>query len=67
MTAEQWARWSADCDEVERQRDEMARRFADRCPKLLAELVELFYDAAAVDDECRRVNMASPSGAGRHL
>jgi hypothetical protein len=67
MAAEYSARWNADCDAVEAKRDEKATEFASRCPQLIGELVELFRSTQAVDQECARINAASPPNEHRHL
>jgi hypothetical protein len=67
MAAEYSARWNADCDAVEAKRDEKAKEFAERCPQLIGELVELFRSTQAIDQECARINAAAPPNERRHL
>jgi hypothetical protein len=67
LAAEQHARWLADYQRVERQRDQAAEKFANQCRELLANLVGLFREADAVDQEVSRVNSGAPRGEHRRL
>jgi hypothetical protein len=67
LGAEAHARWFAVYERTEKLRDAAAAKFAEHCPRLLAELVTLFRDADAVDQEVSRVNGSAPSGERRRL
>jgi hypothetical protein len=65
LGAEAHSRWLADYQRVAQRRDAAAAKFAEACPRLLAELVALFREADAVDQECSRVNSTAPAAEPR--
>jgi hypothetical protein len=60
------ARWDADFQKVATKRDAAAKKFT-RYPELVAELCDMFHEAAAVDKECSEVNGSAPLGEHRRL
>jgi hypothetical protein len=58
--------WEADYLRVEALRDAAAEKFA-RMPKLIAEIIQLFHEAEAVDKECSTINGSAPNGEMRRL
>jgi hypothetical protein len=66
QAAEYAARWESEYERVEAKRDELARKYAEY-PKLVAQLVDLFGSAKAVDEEVSRINGLAPPGEHRRL
>jgi hypothetical protein len=60
-------RWLNDYNRVAAARDALAQEFAAVAPAAIAELVDLFQRAAAVDREVARVNGSAPGGAAQLL
>ena len=67
LSSEQAARWRNDYERVEQRRDAAAAKFAEACPRLLAELVTLFRNNDEIDTDCRRVNSGAPANEPRRL
>jgi hypothetical protein len=67
LSSEHAARWRNDYERVEQRRDAAAAKFAEACPRLLAELAALFRNNDEIDAECSRVNSNAPSGEARRL
>jgi hypothetical protein len=67
QAAEYAARWQADFEQVEGQRDELAQEYAATYPSLVAQLVDLFSRAEAIDMDVSRVNGSAPAGERRRL
>ena len=63
---EEAAGWSADYEAMRIKRDEAAKRF-ERVQTLIAELIDLFDEAKAVDREVSVVNGSAPPGEFRRL
>jgi hypothetical protein len=66
QAAEYAALWKSEYERVEAKRDEWTRKYADY-PKLVAQLVDLFGSAKAVDEEVSRINGSAPPGEHRRL
>jgi len=60
--AEAFARWDKERDDLEVRRDAAAKRFT-KYPALVAELVAIFSECAAIDKEISGLNGRAPSGA----
>jgi hypothetical protein len=67
LAAEHHARWFSDYLRVEKLRNQAAEKFARQCPELLANLIGLFRESDAVDQECLRVNANAPANEPRRL
>jgi hypothetical protein len=67
QAAEYAARWEPDFEQVQARRDELAQEYATTYPRLLAQLVDLFGRAQAVDKEISRINGSAPTGEHRRL
>jgi hypothetical protein len=65
--AEHVARWEPDFRQVEAKRDELAQEYAATYPKFVAQVVDLFSRAEAVDREVSRINGSAPPGEHRRL
>jgi predicted transcriptional regulator len=67
QAAEYAARWQADFEQVEGQRNELAQECAATYPRIVAQLVDLFERIEAADKEVSRINGSAPSGEHRRL
>jgi hypothetical protein len=67
QAAEYAARWEADFEQVYGRCNELAQEYAATYPRFVAQLVDLFRRAEAVDKEVSRVNGSAPSGEHRRL
>ena len=67
QAAEYAARWEPDFEGVQARRDKLAQEYAATYPKLVAQLVDLFGRAQAVDKEISRINGSAPTGEHRRL
>jgi hypothetical protein len=56
-----------DYQRVENLRDQVAEKFACRCPELIEKLVALFREAQKIDKERERVNSTAPHNEHRRL
>jgi hypothetical protein len=56
------ARWDRDFRRVKAERDAAARHYSELYPKVVAQLVELFRLASAVDAEAERADASAPPG-----
>jgi hypothetical protein len=65
--AERQQNWQEDYEAVKAKRDGLAKEFAEFYPSLTAQLLDLFRRAAAVDQECSRVNSEAASGEPRRV
>ena len=63
---EQAARWSCDYEATMIKLDEAAKRF-ERVQTLFTELIDLFREAEAVDQQVSVINGSAPSGEFRRL
>jgi len=68
VEAEEYAAsWEPEFQRVQALRDELAREYAAKYPALMAELIDLFRRAEAIDKEVSRVNGSAPYGEHRRL
>ena len=61
------AGWQADYEQVKVKCDALAQEYAATYPKFVAQVVDLFSRAEAVDKEVSRINGSAPSGEHRRL
>jgi hypothetical protein len=67
VAREEAAAWRADADKVQAVRDQLAAEFALRYPAIVNELVALFTNIVACDQEIDRLNNRAPDTENRRL
>ena len=59
--------WLADYERIKVKRDALAQEYGATYPKIVAQLVDLFGRAEAVEKEVLRINGSAPDGESRRL
>ena len=59
--------WLADYERIKVKRDALAQEYGATYPKIVAQLVDLFGRAEAVEKEVLRINGSAPDGESRGL